>query len=232
MFKNIDLISVNCTDPTAALCALKYCQKYFKFNKTLLISHENITDTTIDTHTISKLNSLNEYNDFILHLNDYVESDHVLLIQDDGHIVNPDLWTDEFLQYDYIGAPWPSEDSWISQQYLPQQEYIRKYFPLNRVGNGGFSLRSKKFLKFANQYLSCDGLGEDTFLCTRVYNEAIEYGIKFAPFELATQFSYENPCTEHGYSWQSRIVFDKTKHFGWHGKNFINTSELMNLKYT
>ena len=80
--------------------------------------------------------------------------------------------------------------------------------------------------------MSCDGLGEDTFLCTRVYDEAIEYGIKFAPFDLAVQFSYENPCTEHGYSWTSRIAFDKRKHFGWHGENFINTPELMNLKYT
>lgn len=232
MSKSIDLISVNCTDSNAALLALKYCQKFLKFNKTKLFTHDFLKDDTVEVCNISKLNSINEYNDFILHLDNYVNSDYVLLIQDDGHIVNPDLWTDEFLNYDYIGAPWPFEDSWINQQYQPQQEYIRKYFSKNRVGNGGFSLRSKKFLKFANQYLSCDGLGEDTFLCTRVYDEAIEYGIKFAPFDLAVQFSYENPCTEHGYSWTSRIAFDKRKHFGWHGKNFINTLELMNLKYT
>ena len=30
------------------------------------------------------------------------------MVQDiDGHIVNPHLWTNEFLKYDYIGAPWP-----------------------------------------------------------------------------------------------------------------------------
>ena len=42
-------------------------------------------------------------------LKEYINSEHVLVIQDDGHIVNPDIWDDNFLDYDYIGAPWPTE---------------------------------------------------------------------------------------------------------------------------
>ena len=37
----------------------------------------------------------------------WLRTDHFLLIQWDGHAVNAAAWTDEFLAYDYIGAPWP-----------------------------------------------------------------------------------------------------------------------------
>src|SRR6201981_3554208 len=59
----------------------------------------------------------------------WLRTDHFLLIQWDGHAVNGDAWTDEFLAYDYIGAPWPQHP----------EEY--------RVGNGGFSLRSKRLAR-------------------------------------------------------------------------------------
>ncbi len=103
---------------------------------------------------------------------------------------------------------------------------------MNRVGNGGFSLRSKKFLEFSDSFKDCEGYGEDTFLCTREYQKAVDAGIKFAPFELAVKFSYENPLIEYGTHWdQFDTKFDPTKHFGWHGSNFANTAELMGLKY-
>ena len=116
-------------------------------------------------------------------------------------------------------------------QHKDQQDYIKKNFHKNRVGNGGFCIRSRKFLEFSTQFDSCNGLGEDTFLCTRKYEEAIEYGIKFAPLELAAKFSYENPCIEFGTSWNQPTSFNKSNHFGWHGSNFTNTNELMRLKY-
>jgi hypothetical protein len=38
----------------------------------------------------------------------HVATSHVLVIQWDGYVVNADLWDDDFLRYDYIGAPWPA----------------------------------------------------------------------------------------------------------------------------
>lgn len=228
---NVDLISINCVDPYQSAAAINYCQKYFNFGKSILITHQDVDVDNIELHLIDKLDWY-QYNDYVLSLIDHTDNDYVLLIQDDGHIVNPDLWDDEFLDYDYIGAPWPSEESWISLQHQDQQSLMREVFPKNRVGNGGFCLRSRKFLEFSSQYNSCNGLGEDSFLCTRKYYDAIDYGIKFAPLELAIKFAYENPCIELGTSWNTREYFDKSKHFGWHGKNFLNTQELMSLKYT
>ena len=64
------------------------------------------------------------------------------------------------------------------------------------------------------------------------YDEAIEYGIKFAPFELAVKFAYENPCFEYDENhWDQFISFDPNKHFGWHGSQFANKAQLLSLKY-
>src|SRR6266850_1256662 len=54
----------------------------------------------------------------------YVKTSHILTIQWDGWVINPHLWNDDWLQYDYIGAPWDD----------------------GCVGNGGFSLRSKRLM--------------------------------------------------------------------------------------
>ncbi len=60
---------------------------------------------------------------------DHIETPHVLLVQWDGYAINPGAWRSEFLDVDYIGAKW----------------YWQTDGP--RVGNGGFSLRSRKLLE-------------------------------------------------------------------------------------
>ena len=83
-----------------------------------------------------------------MNLNNYIDSDFVLIIQDDGHIVNPHLWDNEFLNYDYIGAPWPNNKKWknrFSKYDEKVSSNIIRNFNLNNIGNGGFSLRSKNF---------------------------------------------------------------------------------------
>jgi len=107
---------------------------------------------------------------------DYIDTNYCLIIQYDGYIINPDLWTDEFLNYDYIGAPW-----W--------------YESLN-VGNGGFSLRSKRLLLSVKETISSYYVGalhpEDDIIC-RVLRPYLEddYAIKFCNETLAKQFSFE-----------------------------------------
>lgn len=83
----------------------------------------------------------------IKELNKYIETSYVLIIQYDGFILNPDAWTDEFLEYDYIGAPW-----WYTDDC--------------NVGNGGFSLRSKKLLEIlANDDSILETHPEDHHIC-------------------------------------------------------------------
>jgi hypothetical protein len=103
-----------------------------------------------------------------------VATSHYLTVQWDGWAVNSRAWTDEFLTYDYIGAPWP-------------------WWPTLSVGNGGFSLRSVKLGRFiAKHDLQCpESEQEDAVLC-RVYRASLESnGFRWAPVALAQQFSFE-----------------------------------------
>jgi hypothetical protein len=120
-----------------------------------------------------------------------IDTEHALYVQWDGMATRPDLWDDEFLKYDYIGAPWP----W--------QEEGRN------VGNGGFSLRSRKLLRIcgfdsAIQLTKQEPVAEDNIIGqhNRAYLE-FKYGIKFAPTDVAKRFSFE--------------LGDYRESFGFHG---------------
>ena len=104
-------------------------------------------------------------------------TDHFLLIQWDGHPTNAAAWTDEFLAYDYIGAPWP------------------QHGPETRVGNGGFSLRSKRLATYlaANPERYPLWCPEDDAICRRYRMALIDEGFRWAPEHLAYRFSVETP---------------------------------------
>jgi hypothetical protein len=149
------------------------------------------------------ITNIDEYSHYILYeLHRHIETDFVLISQDHAFIINPDAWTDQFLNYDYLGAPWPyAEDS-----------YIDPFGNHHRVGNGGFSLRSRKFLEVptkvevpwetnnSNFYWMPEGVinyHEDGNVCVHNRHIFIEQGCKFPPVELAAKFSYESPVSEN-----------------------------------
>lgn len=140
-----------------------------------------------------KCTSIDEWNKKIIYeLWRYVDTDYAILIHADGHIINPDLWNPDWLQYDYIGAPWPLPTDDYSYR-TPEGELVR-------VGNS-VSLRSARLLRLPTQL----GLGwksyygntnEDGFLC--VHNKKIlERYCNFAPLEVAKYFSKEHEITEN-----------------------------------
>jgi hypothetical protein len=122
-----------------------------------------------------------EYNHFIVkRLEEYINTDFVLIVQYDGYVVNPEAWQPEFLHYDYIGAPW--------------LEGI--------VGNGGFSLRSKKLLKFIRNCKDIkDIYPEDIGLCIKYRKLLEDNGFKFAPRDLADIFSVEGKPYHGQFGW-------------------------------
>ena len=157
---------------------------------------------------IDPITSIDEYSWIILkHLAPHVDTSHALVIQYDGYVANIDAWTDEFLEYDYVGAPWP-------------------WKPKFNMGNGGFSLRSKKLLSALQDptIVTVDGKEgkvEDHLIC-HVYRKYLEkeHNIRFAPVELAARFSIETGQSRvptfgfHG-AWQIPFVlgFDETSNF-------------------
>jgi len=136
-----------------------------------------------------------DYSRFMLWgLADFIKTEICIVVQWDGYGVHSDRWTDEFLKYDYIGAPWPT----------------RLTTPNYRVGNGGFSLRSKRWLETGKTITSAyAGEPEDVFCCRRYLKHYQAYGCQVAPIDLALQFSIECDIDEHP-NWQS------SRSFGFH----------------
>ena len=190
----IDLVAVACTKVPETVDALRKCQEQMLFNRTILFTDEDIKAEGIDIIKIEKLDYV-KYNEFVaMELWKYVASDYALLVQNDGFITNGKLWTEGFLRWDYIGAPWP----------IPNDEttYRTPKGRLIRVGNGGFSLRSRKLLRAPvclGLKFSDNGTGfphEDGFLCVHNRETLEEYGIKFAPIDIAAKFSTELTVAE------------------------------------
>lgn len=194
---NVTIICIDGVNPEIGLKALKYSIKDIKFANAILLSHikpDNIPDS-ITFCEIPKLTH-DTYSKFVLEcLDDYFNTEFVLLINDDGFIINPHLWQDEFLKYDYIGAPW------------------RAHYPHARVGNGGFSLRSKKLTQLC-KLIKWSGGHEDAEICIFNRNIFESSGCIFAPLELAMQFSLESKIPEC-------VKYDLNTCFGFHGRGIV-----------
>jgi hypothetical protein len=124
------------------------------------------------------------------HVPEHVETSHVLTIQWDSGIVSPALWSERFLGCDYVGAPW----GWHGDAY--------------EVGNGGFSLRSRRLMQYVAEHREKFPLGhpEDDVLCRRYRPELERKGFRWASSDLALRFSFERT----GFS-------GLDQHFAYHG---------------
>lgn len=148
--------------------------------------------------------NVKEYCQFLLFgLVDYINTEHCLLVHWDGYAVNRRNWDDRFLDYDYIGSPWPK---WLNP---------------SRVGNGGFSLRSKRWLEKASQTQDWDGTPEDDWCCNKRRDEFEKAGLKIAPLSVASRWGIEHPVEEH----PRRSAGDT---FGFHGF-FHPSTQLLRL---
>ena len=146
-----------------------------------------------------------DYSEFVIKsLNKHINTKFVLNFQHDGFIFNTGAWKDEFLKYDYIGAVWPRVN-W--GDYLKGSNRVSFF----GVGNGGFSLRSKKLLEVLSkeEAIKDSFHPEDFYVCT-VHREMLEkkYDIKYAPRHIAEEFSVE--------------MGELTNQFGFHGKWFVS----------
>lgn len=101
-----------------------------------------------------------------------VETDYGFLIEWDAGIFDPKKWQDQFLAYDYIGAPWMTTDN-------------------HKVGNGGFTIMSKRLGHFLCNNKTRVPVCTDWEVC-RTQRPRLELeGFKYAPYALAHDFSWE-----------------------------------------
>lgn len=134
------------------------------------------------------------YSEFMInHLWRHFDTSHVLVIQHDGYVINPTAWDNSWLQYDYIGATWGYKDNM-------------------NVGNGGFSLRSKRLCKVLKHYKIDNYHPEDHVICRQLRPKLEADGYEFAPEEVANRFSIE-AFGVHSFQGANKY----TGQFGFHG---------------
>lgn len=164
-----------------------------------------------------------EYNYITLKLMPHICTEKQnMIIHADGFAINKESWYNEFLDYDYIGAVWPN----------------------GQVGNGGFTIRSRKlydamldmdmyyqetFIRHTiidnPDFYVFDGHGdkvipEDNIICKLYRNELeFKYNINFAPPHIADMFSIEHNMSS---PWVGKSL-------GFHGKHGIAKHYGVNL---
>ena len=175
--KDVTLVAIDFITHNLTKFAVEHSLKSFEPKEILVISDQDfVSGSTYQQH--SPVSGMSEYANVMLK-GVSVNTSHALYVQWDGMVNTATMWSDEFLEYDYIGAPWP---------WMPEGK---------NVGNGGFSLRSRKLLEIcatdANINLTTDEpVAEDNIIGirNRQYLEST-HGIKFAPTSVAEKFSFE-----------------------------------------
>ena len=220
---NVTIVSINTRDPHLSIKAIERSCKYIKFAKALLLTDKSLSHKFIEFINISTINTLLDYSYFcVKHLNNYIDTEFCLIVQPDGFITNPLMWTKQFLQYDYIGAPW---DVLLSQRALRHSLGVNiddlAKVPII-VGNGGFSLRSKKLLECcSNLSYPNTNIPEDSFICVTNREYLSGQGIKFAPVNIASRFAIERP---HDLNWKH---VNLESYFGVHGYTELREKDLL-----
>jgi hypothetical protein len=192
---NVTLLCVETRDPELAHWAMDKCLQGASFGKVVLITNLDLVKNKradIEYIQAPPIRSTKDYSDLLLTgIESYVQGTHVLIIQWDSFITHPNLWRNEFLDYDYIGPVWP-------------------HHPETPVGNGGFSLRSVKLLRAIKRPGFIKKHPEDYCICAD--NKAFlekECGIEFAPTHIAEQFAVERTEWHDAFGFHGFFNFDK-----------------------
>jgi hypothetical protein len=177
--------------PTGFFSRIHFCTPFEKPGEL------NLSDCAVSCHH-APIENIRTCDRYVLRTIPFLcQADHYMIVHKDGYPIHPEKWTDEFLQYDYIGAPWRWTDG------------------RNNVGCGGFCIRSRRLGQWiAAQQFEHD-MNEDEIICHRFYDQAVAAGFTFAPVSLAARFSLENQLDD-----LPRTLDDV---FGFHGKFHLST---------
>jgi hypothetical protein len=127
-------------------------------------------------HKIDPMNYAEAMKFQVKGLSKYFDTKYVMHCETDGYPINFDMWSDDFLKFDYIGAPWIKEWNLING---------------GRVGNMGCSIISKRFIDWIS-IQEYNGMAGDVFICQHLKPKAEAEGFTYADIETALRFSKEH----------------------------------------
>ena len=183
----VTLCAMDSVQVRATLKAMEYSMKDIVFADAVIITDKKplFMPKGIRYAHIDKLCNIDDFNyKTVYDLGDYIKTEFALLVHYDGFVVHPEMWRDEFLDYDYIGSPWP----------LPKPGDTTTYRDIHgnicRVGNS-VGIRSKRLMDFPKKagvpWVGEKGyFNEDGFICCKIRHL----------LEAAKYFGHENMIPE------------------------------------
>ena len=206
---NVTLAILTSVGIEPSIAALQHSCRGINWGNVKFISHERPENlpSEVEFSQCPRMNNIDDWNKAsIYELPKHIDTEFLMLIHADGFVVNPESWRDEFLDYDYIGAPWP----------LPSDDFSFKDIKgdVIRVGNS-VSLRSKKLLNVPIdrnlEWKSFHGYyNEDGYICVNYRHEYLDAGCNYADINVAKYFSHETMIPEV----QGILPFAFHKHHG------------------
>jgi len=204
---DVTLVMVETREHTLARMAIEDCLDQAEFDDVLIVTDRPLEFSSLSVshgvHPQFKLvedwpSKLGWSQSWWFDVPPLLKTSHTLNVQWDSWICDPGMWDDEFLNYDYIGAPWWYKDG-------------------KNVGNGGFSLVSTRLKRYVHKHRDkypCIHAADDDLLC-RTYRPTLEQkGFTWAPEKVAHRFAFE--CCRPS---------PTSRHFGFHA--MFNWSEIL-----
>lgn len=213
--EEVTLFNLDAVNPGRSLQAMLYTLKFVRFGEVVLATDPCFaSNLQLDRYGI-RLLPVHQSHEKIqgpsrMYFKDYelqaltapgmsLSTDFVLFQEWDAAVLNPAAWDNAWLRVDYLGALWP-------HFYEPGWPPMCSGF---RVGNGGFSLRSKRLCQLITQAVNLWNddpalMSSDQWMCRTMRPWLETNGIVFGTEEQAVRFS----CEDAIYTGQ----------FGFHGK--------------
>jgi hypothetical protein len=188
----VTLVLIETREHELARLALEDCERLVSFGEVLVFTDRPSLFMCADRRTVvvpDWPDKLGWSRCFWYDVAPHVRTTHALCIQWDSWVVDTAMWRDDYLRYDYVGAPWWYKDG------------------LN-VGNGGFCLRSTKFLRFIRKNrdrFPCTTALDDDLYCRKYRPTLQQEGFVWSPEKLAADFAFE--CVRPDLA---------SRHFGFH----------------
>ena len=193
---DVTLVTIETRERALASMALEDCLRKVNFADVLIFTDQPADFSALIDLCNPRFVIIEDFSDKISwsrcrwnEIAPHLATSHLLYCEWDAFVWDASMWRDDFLQWDFIGSPWWYKDG-------------------RNVGNGGFSLRSTRLMRYVRKHRAtfpCDTPVDDDLLC-RKYRPALEEkGFMWAPQDVARNFAFE--C----------IQPDPLKTFGFHG---------------
>lgn len=181
---DVTLVAIETREHVLMRMAIQECLDKAEFGEVLVLTNDQtkILPLDITGHTCLRFHTVADWPDKLgwsrclwYDVPPLLRTAYTLNIQWDSWIWDVRQWTDQFYDFDYIGAPWWYKDG-------------------KNVGNGGFSwvsTRLKRYVYNNRGVYACVSPADDDLYCRKYRPNLEQKGFVWAPEKIAHQFSFE-----------------------------------------